>query len=86
MTFFVMYSKELIRLERHVTESRPLFIQRVEFLIYALDEGHSVEYAQTLSHAYQNKLQSPTRYPLPIEEAIQKIVSIMTEASLPPPG
>jgi hypothetical protein len=81
-----MCGKDLVKLDQHVTESRPTFIQRVEFLIRALDQGHSVEYSQTLSYAYQNKLQSLTRYLLPIEEEIQKIVDIMagtTQIHLP---
>jgi hypothetical protein len=77
--FFIVYGKDVVKVERQITESFPIFIQRVEFLIYALDQGHSINAAQTLSYAYQNKVLYNAKYPADFDDKCTKIIEVMNK-------
>ena len=79
--YFILHGKELIKLYQHVTESKQAFIQRVNFLIEALSQGHSVPKAKTLSYAYQNKLQYSMLYPADFENILDKILCALNNTS-----
>ena len=73
MAFFIVFEKDVIKLNKMVTESMPVFIQRVEFLIRALDKGKTLEASIPLSYAYQNKMMYGVKYPDPVEDDILRI-------------
>jgi hypothetical protein len=74
MTIYILHEQAIITIDRHVTETNDVFTRRVEFLIYALDQGIPVERAQTLSYAYRNKLQYTLAYHPEIEAVITRVV------------
>ena len=74
--FFIVYEGTIVKFEKQVNESMPLFIQKVEFLIHALDQGIFIEKARTLSNAYLNRLMYNVKYLEQIESELDKIIKI----------
>jgi hypothetical protein len=84
MSFFIVYGGEVLKQDPHVTESKDAFVQRLNFLIAALDAGFTLQRAQTLSQAYKNKIQSYMRYPKGCEEDVEKVLTSMTAVVIAP--
>lgn len=78
-SYFILVHTSLVKLDQHVTESHNAFIKRVEFLVYALSLGHSMAISQTLSYAYQNKLQHSMSYPVGVEQQLTAIITAMND-------
>lgn len=77
MEFFITHSDKIIKLTQEPSESEPAFIDRVKFMVCAMDNDMTPERANTLGHAYKNKMQSYTKYPPEVEFLLQKIEAKM---------
>ena len=75
MSLFIVWDGQPIPVEREIVESDRSFALRLEFFLYALDQGLSVERARVLSYCFSNQRLYGSRYMPAIEAQIATINS-----------